>query len=237
MIPMSKYPLVRSLILGSLVIWVAASQAFADDPIRVACVGDSITLGRRVSAENAYPAQLQDLLGNKYAVKNFGRGGATLLKTGTPNVWQDLETVREYQPQIVIVLLGTNDTVGLPRKNWEQIERFPTDYADLVREICDWPTKPRLVICTPTASALATPGLAPERLAMLTERKGRLERLSQWVRELAEKNADKNVTLLELNGMLSDHPEWLQKGDGVHPNSDGYREIAKAAAAHLALLR
>ena len=55
-----------------------------DGVIRVACVGDSITFGSGIKNrdQNSYPAQLGAMLGEKYEVRNFGVGGATLLKNG-----------------------------------------------------------------------------------------------------------------------------------------------------------
>ena len=61
-------------------------QALALTPhtIRVACVGDSITAGYLSSnASFAYPGRLQSQLDSKfgaekYAVTNFGAGGATV---------------------------------------------------------------------------------------------------------------------------------------------------------------
>ncbi|NLX80482.1 MAG: sialate O-acetylesterase, partial [Proteiniphilum sp.] len=50
-------------------------------PIKVACVGNSITFGYLVEnrEKNAYPYQLQTMLGSEYEVGNFGLSGATLL--------------------------------------------------------------------------------------------------------------------------------------------------------------
>lgn len=52
--------------------------------IRVACVGDSITYGSgiKVRSGDSYPAQLATMLGDKWQVRNFGVGGATMLKSG-----------------------------------------------------------------------------------------------------------------------------------------------------------
>ena len=52
--------------------------------IKVACVGNSVTFGYGLAnpAEDAYPAQLQKLLGEGYEVGNFGKSGATLLSKG-----------------------------------------------------------------------------------------------------------------------------------------------------------
>ena len=49
-------------------------------PVRVACVGDSITYAS--GTEQGYPWQMRKLLGGKYDIENFGVDGATLLKSG-----------------------------------------------------------------------------------------------------------------------------------------------------------
>lgn len=53
-------------------------------PVRVACVGDSITFGTGADPGKSYPSQLQALLGSGWQVKNFGVGGRTLLRKGGP---------------------------------------------------------------------------------------------------------------------------------------------------------
>jgi sialate O-acetylesterase len=78
------------------------------ESIRVACLGDSITAGARVEAKTeAYPARLQELLGDDYEVRNFGIGGATLIKTGRPNIWRGLDEAQEFQPHIAVISLGS----------------------------------------------------------------------------------------------------------------------------------
>jgi sialate O-acetylesterase len=67
-----------------LVAGAAAFAVFAANPVKVACVGNSITYGFLVKdrEENAYPKQLGRMLGSGYDVRNFGRSGATLLTKG-----------------------------------------------------------------------------------------------------------------------------------------------------------
>ena len=82
--------------------------------IRVACIGNSITYGYGIDAkfQHAYPGILQQLLGPKYDVRNFGMSGRTLLQKG------DFPYMREYiyrraknfQPDIITIKLGTNDS-------------------------------------------------------------------------------------------------------------------------------
>ncbi|WP_161602125.1 sulfatase-like hydrolase/transferase [Tautonia marina] len=212
------------------------ASAFAEDatPIRVACLGDSITAGARVDpTRESYPARLQELLGGGFEVRNFGIGGATLIRTGRPNIWRDLDAVKEFQPNIAVISLGTNDTVGGSRRNWEQIDRFEEDYTSLIAALADLPTRPRIVVCTPTAMVLTTPGLSEDRLADLTQRKTRLQELCRRIRALTRRHEDQNVSLLELNEVLQDRPQLLSAGDGVHPNASGYLAIAQTVAEHL----
>ena len=73
-------------------------------PIRVACVGDSITA--------LYPAYLYAMLGsNKYSVGNFGVGGSTVsLDFDKPYMNQTAATnALNFAPDIVVIMLGTND--------------------------------------------------------------------------------------------------------------------------------
>src|SRR5690606_38939123 len=121
----------------------------SDRKIRVACVGNSVTYGAGIENREiyAYPAQLQELLGNPYEVGNFGRNGATLLSRGhRPYIQQEeFKKALEFQPDLVVIHLGLNDTA--PR-NW------PTYGKDLIRNRPDsidsyrnLESQPRLWIC------------------------------------------------------------------------------------------
>jgi lysophospholipase L1-like esterase len=62
---------------------MVATSVSAATPIKIACIGDSITAGHGASnASFAYPSQLQQLLGSDYEVKNYGHSGRTMLKKG-----------------------------------------------------------------------------------------------------------------------------------------------------------
>jgi lysophospholipase L1-like esterase len=86
-------------------------------PIKVACMGDSITYGYCSSAPNyTYPAVLQSILGPGYNVQNFGNSGRTMLKEGLCgppatcccSYW-DVPQFNEsfaFQPDVVVLMLG-----------------------------------------------------------------------------------------------------------------------------------
>ena len=97
-------------------------------PIKVACVGDSITYGYKIVTSNedgslgnveyTYPAKLGNLLGEGYEVANFGKSSAYLLADDNPHnaksgtSYKDMAEYTasiEYAPDVVIIMLGTND--------------------------------------------------------------------------------------------------------------------------------
>ena len=77
--------------------------------IRVACVGDSITMGVGTTnpALQSYPAQLQELLGPSWAVTNFGVGGRTMLRKVDPF---SFGRALKSNPDLVVIMLGVNDS-------------------------------------------------------------------------------------------------------------------------------
>lgn len=101
----------------------AAKQPIADRPVLV-CFGDSITAGRGLSPDQAYPAFLQkklDAAGYNYKVVNMGTSGAT-----TKDAIASLPSVLRLHPAVVIVEFGGNDGLrGLPltqtRSNLNQV--------------------------------------------------------------------------------------------------------------------
>lgn len=122
---------------------VASIPLFAIPPIKVACVGNSITYGAFIQNRelNCYPAQLQAYLGSGYEVKNFGVSGCTLLSQGDlPYVKTD--TYRQsldYQPDIVFIKLGTNDSKP---QNRIYLDQFKHDYLELIDSYRVLPSTP-----------------------------------------------------------------------------------------------
>jgi lysophospholipase L1-like esterase len=197
--------------------------------IKVACVGDSITYGARLDDrdKHSYPARLQALLGEDYSVENFGVGGCTLIRKGVPTVWNELPKIKETNPDIIIIGLGTNDTCGMgtcgDRKCWEHKDEFENDYKDLIDEFSKLPSRPQIFLCAPSPMVLETSGLNSERIAGLTIRKPRLQELIGMIKRVAN---EKNVQFIDLNEPLDHRPELFTESDGVHPNKDGYSAIA-----------
>ncbi len=99
-------------VLLALALLLAAAPAPADERVIVA-LGDSLTAGLGVAADEAYPALLERRLraaGLAYRVVNAGVSGDT-----SAGGLRRLDWVLRSRPEIVIVALGANDGLrGLP---------------------------------------------------------------------------------------------------------------------------
>src|SRR6478752_5773396 len=73
--------------------------------IRIACLGETITYGDKMQSreQNAYPAQLQAMLGYRYQVVNFGVSEAQTVP-GQQLFSGALTRVQEYRPDIIFIL-------------------------------------------------------------------------------------------------------------------------------------
>jgi len=117
-----------------------------EKPVKLACIGDSITYGSGIKqrTKNHYPAQLGHWLGDKWRVRNFGVSGATLLRDGDkPYPKQKLyEQALKWQPDIAVIMLGTNDS---KLQNWgEHANAFVCDYQTLIESFRDTNTDMRI---------------------------------------------------------------------------------------------
>lgn len=187
-------------------------------PLRVACVGDSITQGSGAGKGMAYPTQLQTLLGANWEVGNFGVSGRTLLRKGDFPYWKEAAYTKalDFKPDAVIIMLGTNDTKP---QNWKHKEEFEGDYRDLVKSFLDLPSKPRVYICKPVpVVAKGNFGINSESLA---EQMPVYEKLAKELK----------VDVIDMFTALDGKPEMIP--DRVHPNAIGAGEMAKAGAKAL----
>ena len=82
--------------------------------IKIACIGDSTTYGYDIDnwSRNNFPAVLQKILGNGYCVNNYGCSGRTISSQGDHPYMKEAMYGKsiEFDPDIAIILLGTNDS-------------------------------------------------------------------------------------------------------------------------------
>ncbi len=191
----------------------ARAQALTGTPVKVACVGDSITAGVGASNGNHnYPSLLGKLLGPQYQVGNFGESGATLLKHGDSPFWQrgGYATSAAFGPNVVVVMLGANDSKP---QNWAHKDEFAGDYAALLDYYAALPTHPKIYVCLPTPVPKPNYGINEPVV----------EAQIPLIRQVA---AQKGATIIDVHGQVPDDPADFV--DGVHPNDSGYVFLADA---------
>lgn len=192
-------------------------------PIRLACVGDSITYGHLIPnrERDSYPAKLAALLGPDWQVGNFGRSGATLLRK-SPRPYRDQKECADalaFRPHVVLIQLGTNDT---KRETWEAAgENFIADYLALIRDFQALETKPQVIICLPV------PLFRDRGKDWDTDQLLR-EQIIPRIQTVARRA---NLPVLDLYALFADQSKLMP--DGVHPNVPGAERMARAIHAAL----
>ena len=227
--------MVHALLLALLSIPAGANSApttLQTGPLKIACIGDSITYGSKVAGRerNHYPAQLGHLLGEGFEVRNFGVGGATLLRAADKPYMgtKDWEEVRAWQPDTVIVMLGTNDTCqNTSRRNWEHAADLADDASAMVQALREEAHTTRFLLCSPPPMFPSASGLAPERRAELMERAPRLAQIGKALQGVAA--GKKTVEYHDLARVFT----ASETVDGVHTSPFGARALAQRLAGAL----
>ncbi|HTJ79375.1 MAG TPA: GDSL-type esterase/lipase family protein [Rariglobus sp.] len=212
-LPFRHLPLL-GLVIGLLSVTAVSIHAAETSPLRVACVGDSITAG--VGASNigfeSYPAQLGRMLGDGWKVGNFGNSGSTLLNQGDkPYQKQDSFTkALAFNPNVVVIMLGTNDTKP---QNWKFKAQFVADYKDLIGKFKTLETKPRIFICHPP--------LVPGKGNYGINEEGVLAEIP-LIDGIAK---DESVTVVDVHGAFAGKDTLFP--DRVHPSTAGHEVLAR----------
>jgi acyl-CoA thioesterase-1 len=209
-----------TLIIAALILFVGF-EAFMvatigdknqPNPIRVACIGDSITRGTE------YTLDLWALLGPNYIVGDFGVGGAAVsLHSDSAYMNKtELVTAKQFQPDIVVVMLGTNDAdITLN----ESQASFVADYVTLLSEFRQLPNKPAVYIVEPPPIYNNSANLSGVIFA---------QTILPGIKEVANQTG---LPLIDAYTPLLGHPDYFV--DGVHPKAEGAQIIAEAVYAAL----
>lgn len=191
-----------------------------DKRIRVTCVGDSLTYGSGVLKTreiNSYPAQLQTKLGPSYLVSNFGLRNGTASATGNLpyiNSGEYADSLKS-KPDIVVLMLGTNDTKII---NWDAYE-YKEGLSEIVASYLDLKTQPKVYLVrspycfSVEGGELAEYGIQPAVVA------GELGQIAQ---EVASEYSLEYIDMYRVTDGKTD----LYTSDGIHFNKDGYQLIS-----------
>jgi lysophospholipase L1-like esterase len=214
-----------SVVLGTLAGLAAAAASAcsrvspdSEGPVRIACVGDSITQA------SGWPDHLRARLGRNYVVGNFGVSGATALRSGDLPYWSTPQfgPSHAFAPDVVVLLLGTNDSKP---QNWTEAGRatFADDYSALVDSYASLPSHPRIFVALPPPAG--DNGFGVTGTVIEHEQLPRL-------RAVAASKGAGIVDLFEaFGGARFDPALFGSAGDQVHPGARGARVIADAVYA------
>jgi alpha-L-fucosidase 2 len=214
----SIIPSIIKNLLCLLVVGVILSSC-ARSPIKVACIGDSITEGTVLEREvrYGYPEVLDSLLGPGYNVLNCGRTTTTVLRGGNEPYWfhNEFHNVFVFQPDIITIMLGTNDTKPF---NWDAAA-FERDYQSLIDTLQTIPGHPMIYICLPVPVFRTRWGINDSTLT---------SGVIPTAKEIASRN---DLPIIDLYNPLLPYPHYFP--DAVHPNEQGSAEIARLIAEAL----
>lgn len=213
----------RSFLPGLLALLIVAAPADARrkpkpvPKIKVSCVGNSITYGMRLEdrERESYPVQLQQLLGDRYEVGNFGKSGATLLRHGHRPYFEQEEfrQAMEFAGDIVVIHLGINDT---DPRNWPHFQdEFVGDYLALIDSLRSVNPKARFII------ARMTP-IGSNHTRFISGTKTWHGQIQKAIETVAQASG---AELIDFYEPLYHYP-WMFP-DAVHPDAEGAQILAK----------
>lgn len=186
--------------------------------IRIAAVGDSITAEHTPFA--GYSRYLANVIGSEYTVVNFGQSGHTVQRladlpyTESKNYQESIL----FRPNIVLVMLGTNDTKP---QNWKNDKTFKEDYIDLLESYLSLDSVRKILLLSPPAAYIKPPfksQINPDNIHLIKD----------IIREIAE---EYKLEYIDLVHQTKDYPEWFY--DGVHPTPEGAKQLAGIIYNHL----
>ena len=203
----------KLIVLLWVCMWYALIPAYGASPVRIACLGDSITAGMLVRKEDCWVSRVAKALGKKAEVGNFGVSARCLLFKGDRPITREkaYRDALAFKPGMLLIGLGTNDSKEV---NW----RHKTDVADNYKEVIGEFRKenPRLkVYCL-----LPIPSQEDREGGISSERISR--EVIPLIRQVAKST---NSRVIDLNKVMKDKESLLV--DGVHPNAEGHALMAE----------
>ena len=187
----------------------------APDQTRVAFYGDSYTLGTgasdRANRWSTIISEARDWSEFNPSVNGLGfiNNRASFGSGDLPSI------IIADDPDIVFVTMGLNDNFSFDRAADDIRQQIGVDIERLITELPD----ARLIVVEP--------------FWYTDERPASVETIIGWVRDAAA--AVEADYIPGASRWIEGHPEWMAS-DGLHPNDDGYAEMARRMEAELAAL-
>lgn len=211
----------KKLVFIALCLLVLAAQAAK--PVKVACVGNSVTYGYGLQdrEHDSYPVRLQQMLGEGYEVQNFGHSGATLLYKGhRPYIGlPEFHQALDFKPDWVVIHLGLNDT---DPRNWPDWKgEFIPNYRALIDSFRLVNPEARILVCKMTPIFDRHPRFQSGTRDWHAQVQKAIEQVAQGA----------GAQLIDLFTPLHSRPDLFP--DALHPNPEGAKILAKTVYSAL----
>ncbi len=215
----SKFKVVFSFFILNILF---LNTIFGQQPIKIACVGNSITYGIGVvnREKNNFPQQLQSLLGVSYKVSNFGTRGVTLLPDGNlpyANTTEYKNSIK-CKPNIVVIDLGNinPEELEIYKQNINNsfYDNFEKDYTQLIKSYSNLSSHPRVILLLPLPSFLVDSNSIFKQVIQ-----------KQIISSIQKMAFETGVEVLDLHSLFVDKSDLFL--DKVHPSSLGATIISK----------
>lgn len=174
---------------------------------KVACIGDSLTRGYLLEDAQSYPAQLQQLLGAQYEVRNFGHTSSYVIDDGPVEYrnTEDYSAAIQYDADILIFMFGANDVGAY---NFTPLY-FQNQYRELIDSFRQTKKHPKIYLI-----------IAPDSRDLHF---GLIQQTIQPVMTLGQQLP---ATVINPYYLFLGHPEDYLS-DGLHLTGTAYGKLAK----------
>ncbi len=189
-------------------------NTFYPNPIRIACLGDSITYGVGASSQaNRWTSQLQNTLGEAYKVHNYGISGRTMLSKGNLPLINDqpYQYAIDCHADIILIALGTNDSKA---QNWQHKNDFEKDYTKMINELKKDNPQATIYCLLPIPALTKSPDIDNDIIC---------KEIIPSIKKVALEN---RCNVIDLNKAVPRSVDFIP--DNVHPNDKGHAIMSES---------
>ena len=213
------------LLFAVLIVLSIAAPAAAE--LRVMCYGDALTSGGdEVDPTNSYPGELQRLRPDLEVV-NEGRDGDV-----SGNFARFEAAIAEWPPDVVVLMLGTNDAVCTPSTPGCDTATPEQSAANILRMAESAQSKGAkvFVLTPPPAVCKADCDTMNEVAYNMWTRDAFTAKLADVLRQ---SQPVRGVRVADLRRRISDGAWARMSTDGLHPSPEANRMIARYISAYI----
>lgn len=176
-------------------------QEMASEKIKILAIGDSLTAGYGLNITDSYPSQLEKKLlekGESVEVINMGVSGET-----TAGLLERIEFIKKQKPELVLITIGGNDALrALP------ISETENNIFQIIKSLKEQVTSDKIFLAN-----IQAPGNLGSNYT------------SKFNSIFAKVADSEKINLMQFVVPEVFTDETLMQGDGIHPNSEGYKLI------------